>query len=146
MLAALSIAAWLVVLLAVAEALRGRQERAAEARQARQEEARRKADEERLRIARELHDVLAHHISLINVQSGVALHLMDEQPEQARIALEAINEASADALREGRSTLEILRGVWGEVPFSYSGKHFTARGVASLPAPVQPGGEAGEEK
>ncbi len=108
-LAALSIAAWLVVLLAVAEALRGRQERAAEARQARQEEARRKADEERLRIARELHDVLAHHISLINVQSGVALHLMDDQPEQARIALEAINEASADALREVRSTLEILR-------------------------------------
>ena len=109
-LAALSIAAWLVVLLAAAEALRGRQERAAEARRARQEEARRKADEERLRIARELHDVLAHHISLINVQSGVALHLMDEQPEQARIALEAINEASADALREVRSTLEILRG------------------------------------
>ncbi|HXD65624.1 MAG TPA: sensor histidine kinase [Solirubrobacteraceae bacterium] len=109
-LAALSIAAWLVVLLAAAEALRGRQERAAEARHARQEEARRKADEERLRIARELHDVLAHHISLINVQSGVALHLMDDQPEQARIALEAINEASADALREVRSTLEILRG------------------------------------
>ena len=108
-LAALSIAAWLLVLLAAAEALRGRQERAAEARRARQEEARRKADEERLRIARELHDVLAHHISLINVQSGVALHLMDDQPEQARIALEAINEASADALREVRSALEILR-------------------------------------
>ena len=69
-LAALAIAAWLLVLLAAAEALRGRQERAAEARRARQEEARRKADEERLRIARELHDVLAHNISLINVQSG----------------------------------------------------------------------------
>jgi signal transduction histidine kinase len=115
-LAALSIAAWLVVLLAAAEGLRGRQERAAKARQARQEEARRKADEERLRIARELHDVLAHHISLINVQSGVALHLMDDQPEQARIALEAINEASADALREVRSTLEILRGGTEEPP------------------------------
>jgi signal transduction histidine kinase len=108
--AALSIAAWLAVLLVAGEALGGRRQRAAEARRARQEEARRKADEERLRIARELHDVLAHHISLINVQSGVALHLMDEQPEQARIALEAINEASADALREVRSALEILRG------------------------------------
>ncbi len=109
-LAALSIAAWLLVLLAAAEALRGRKERAAEARRARQEAARRQADEERLRIARELHDVLAHHISLINVQSGVALHLMEDQPQQARIALEAINEASADALREVRSTLNILRG------------------------------------
>jgi signal transduction histidine kinase len=115
-LAAFAIAAWLLVLLAAAEAVRGRQERAAEARHARQEEARRKADEERLRIARELHDVLAHNISLINVQSGVALHLMDERPEQARIALEAINQASADALREVRSVLNVLRGSQEEPP------------------------------
>lgn len=109
-LAALAIAAWLLVLLAAAEALRGRHERAAEARRAREQEARRTADEERLRIARELHDILAHNISLINVQSGVALHLIDERPEQARVALEAINEASADALREVRSALNVLRG------------------------------------
>ncbi len=115
-LAALSIAAWLVVLLAAAEALRGRQERAAHARQARDDAARRQADQERLRIARELHDVLAHNISLINVQSGVALHLIDERPEQARIALEAINEASADALREVRSALDVLRGSAEEPP------------------------------
>ena len=115
-LAAFAIAAWLLVLLAGAEALRGRQERAAEARRARQEEARRKADEERLRIARELHDVLAHNISMINVRSGVALHLIDEQPEQARTALEAINEASADALREVRSALNVLRGSKEEPP------------------------------
>jgi signal transduction histidine kinase len=115
-LAALSIAAWLLVLLVAAEALRGRQERAADARRARQEAGRRKADEERLRIARELHDVLAHDISLINVQSGVALHLFDERPEQARSALEAINEASADALREVRSALDVLRGSKEEPP------------------------------
>ena len=115
-LAVFAIAAWLLVLLAAAEALCGRQERAAEARRARQQEARLKADEERLQIARELHDVLAHNISLINVQSGVALHLMDDQPEQARIALEAINEASADALREVRSALNILRGSKEEPP------------------------------
>jgi signal transduction histidine kinase len=108
--AALSIAAWLLVLLAAAEALRGRKERAAETKRARQEDARRQADEERLRIARELHDVLAHNISLINVRSGVALHLFDEQPEQARTALEAINEASAEALGEVRSALDVLRG------------------------------------
>ncbi len=109
-LASLSLAAWLLVLFAAAEAIRARRQRAIRARQVREEEARRRADEERLRIARELHDVLAHSISLINVQSGVALHLLDEQPEQARTALSAINEASADALREVRSVLGVLRG------------------------------------
>jgi signal transduction histidine kinase len=53
--------------------------------------------------------VLAHNISLINVQAGVALHLMDEQPEQARTALTAIKQASKDALGELRSVLEVLR-------------------------------------
>jgi signal transduction histidine kinase len=76
----------------------------------REEEARRRASEERLRIARDLHDVLAHNISLINVQAGVALHLMGERPEQARTALSAIKQASKDALTELRSVLDILRG------------------------------------
>jgi signal transduction histidine kinase len=62
-----------------------------------------------MRIARELHDVLAHNISLINVQAGVALHLMDEQPGQSRSALAAIKQASNDALGELRSVLDILR-------------------------------------
>ena len=114
-LAAVAVAAWLLLLLGAAEALRGRRERFAVARRAREQEARRRASEERLRIARELHDVLAHNISLINVQSGVALHLIDEQPEQARTALQAINEASADALGEVRSVLGALRGD-GEQP------------------------------
>jgi signal transduction histidine kinase len=109
-LAALAIAAWLLVALAGVEWMRGRRERHAHAKRARELEARSQADEERLRIARELHDVLAHNISLINVQSGVALHLMDEKPEQARIALTAINQASADALGEVRSVLSVLRG------------------------------------
>ncbi len=117
-LATLAIAAWLLVLLAGTEAMRGRRERAAEARRLREQEARRQADEERLRIARELHDVLAHNISLINVRSGVALHLIDEQPEQARSALAAIHEASADALREVRSALDVLRGAREQAPRS----------------------------
>jgi signal transduction histidine kinase len=75
----------------------------------RAEEARRRAGEERMRIARELHDVLAHNISLINVQAGVALHLMDEQPGQSRTALQAIKQASNDALGELRSVLDVLR-------------------------------------
>jgi signal transduction histidine kinase len=114
-LAAVAVAAWLLVLLAAAEGVRVRIERAAEARRVRQQEARQRASEERLRIARELHDVLAHNITTINVQSGVALHLIDAQPEQARMALEAINEASADALNEVRSALSALRGE-GEQP------------------------------
>jgi signal transduction histidine kinase len=62
--------------------------------------------------------VLAHNISLINVQSGVALHLIDERPEQARTALVAIKQASKDALREVRATLGALRGVDEEPPRS----------------------------
>jgi signal transduction histidine kinase len=100
---------WLLLVLAIAEvALAARQRRQA-AEWTRAEEARRRAGEERMRIARELHDVLAHNISLINVQAGVALHLMDEQPGQSRSALAAIKQASNDALGELRSVLDVLR-------------------------------------
>ena len=61
---------------------------AATAAAARQSETQRLVSDERLRIARELHDVLAHNISLINVQAGVALHLIDEHPEQGKVALQ----------------------------------------------------------
>src|SRR6266498_5920773 len=107
--AAVGVAAWLLVLGTVAEIARIRRERSREAERMRAEEARRRASEERLRIARELHDVLAHNISLINVQAGVALHLIDEQPEQARTALAAIKQASKEALGELRSVLSVLR-------------------------------------
>ena len=106
---ALGLAAWLLVLLAGAEMARSRRERAIELAHSRAEEAGHRAREERLRIARELHDVLAHNISLINVQAGVALHLMDDQPEQARTSLTAIKKASNEALGELRSVLDILR-------------------------------------
>jgi signal transduction histidine kinase len=104
------VAAWFLVVLTGAEVARGARERRLEKVRLREEETRRRADEERLRIARELHDVLGHNISLINVQAGVALHLMDERPEQARTALSAIKEASGEALREVRATLDVLRG------------------------------------
>jgi signal transduction histidine kinase len=102
-------AAWLLALGAGAELLRTRVERAAEARRRRQEESLRRVGEERLRIARELHDVLAHNVSLINVQAGVALHLLEEHPEKAEPALAAIKQASAETLREMRSVLGTLR-------------------------------------
>jgi signal transduction histidine kinase len=111
-----AVAAWLGIVLAVSEAARVRRERIAETLHAREEEARRQTGEERLRIAQELHDVLAHNISLINVQAGTALHLMDERPEQARTALAAIKDASKEALRELRSVLDLLRTSDEEAP------------------------------
>lgn len=103
------IPAWLIAIAAAAEVLRSRRQQASEARQRRREQEQRRASEERVRIARELHDVLAHNISLINVQAGVALHLMDKDPEQARTALAAIKEESRGALQEVRSVLGVLR-------------------------------------
>jgi len=101
--------AWMPLVGAASEIVRIRRERRVEVAHTQAEEARRRASEERLLIARELHDVLAHNISLINVQAGVALHLLDEQPDQARPALAAIKDASKEALGELRSVLDVLR-------------------------------------
>ncbi|MBN9736912.1 sensor histidine kinase [Pseudonocardia sp. P1] len=108
--------AWLLALFAVGALWRVRRERMEQARRAAEEQRRRRAGEERLRIAQELHDVLGHHVSLINVQAGVALFLMDDDPEQARTALTEIKRASRDLLREMRSTLGVLRAVDEEAP------------------------------
>lgn len=83
--------------------------RAEEAERTRDEVARRRAVEERLRIARELHDSLTHSISVIKVQAGVAAHLAKKNGEEPSDALLAIQEASKDAVRELRSTLDVLR-------------------------------------
>jgi signal transduction histidine kinase len=83
-------------------------DKAREERRAAEERRRRQASEERLRIAQELHDVLGHHLSLINVRAGVGRHLMDREPEQARAALDTIKEASAEALREVQAVLNTL--------------------------------------
>jgi signal transduction histidine kinase len=104
-----ALAAWLLVLLGAAEFIRIRRERAAEALRVHEEEAKARATEERLRIARELHDALGHHLSLISVQAGVALHVNEELPEPVRASLTAIKQSSGEALTELRSVLEILR-------------------------------------
>jgi signal transduction histidine kinase len=84
-------------------------ERAELAERTREEEARARVDEERLRIAREVHDTVAHAIAIINVQSGVTAHLLDKRPERTREALEAIEKTSSQALHEMRSILGVLR-------------------------------------
>jgi signal transduction histidine kinase len=109
-------AGWLVSVAVMAVAggiwqlhLREVEQRADEAERTRDEVARRRAVEERLRIARELHDSLTHSISVIQVQAGVAEHLARKRGEDVPPALAAIREAGADAARELRATLSVLR-------------------------------------
>jgi signal transduction histidine kinase len=90
--------------------LAGLEERARYLEETREEEARRRVADERLRIARDLHDVIAHSIASINVQAGSAIHVMDRRPEQARDSLLAIKDASSEALAELRSTIGVMRG------------------------------------
>jgi len=125
LITALWFAGWLVASLILGETTRSRrayleevEQRALEAERSREDEARRRAGEERIRIAREIHDVLAHRISMISVQSGVGAHLLDRDPNQARRALLAVNEASKEALQELRATLGLLRQVDGPEPRS----------------------------
>ncbi|MEV0353279.1 histidine kinase [Nonomuraea sp. NPDC050680] len=85
------------------------QERAELAERTREKEARARVDAERLRIAREVHDTVAHAIAIINVQSGVTAHVLDRKPEVAREALRAIEQTSSRALHEMRAILGVLR-------------------------------------
>jgi len=117
---AVGLAAGLIFLLSAAELIRSRNQRTAALARSRREELRRLAGEERMKMARDLHDVVAHNISVINVQANTALHLMDRQPERARLALTTINEVSKQALVELRSVLGVLRDVDESAPRSPS--------------------------
>jgi signal transduction histidine kinase len=112
----LAVFAWTGIGATAGDAVRSRRafvrairERAEKAERTREEEARRRVAEERLRIARDLHDVVAHHIALVNVQAGVAAHVMDKRPDQAKEALAHVREASRSALDELRATVGLLR-------------------------------------
>jgi signal transduction histidine kinase len=119
--ASTGIAAWLLVLIAIAEGVRQRrsvvearrQRQAAMAREAHAEQER-QATQARLSLARELHDVLAHSLSMINVQSSVALELLNQQPQRAGPALAAIKHASRQAISDMHSLVTALRADNGE--------------------------------
>jgi signal transduction histidine kinase len=103
-------AAWLLGhFVGVRRAYTARLEQTAELERARAEQARQAVAEERLRLARELHDVVAHSISVIAVQSGVGAHVAKTQPEEAAKALAAIEVTSRAALTELRRLLGVLR-------------------------------------
>ncbi|MEU4240550.1 histidine kinase [Actinoplanes sp. NPDC026619] len=112
----LGVLAWIGLATAIGDASRTRQayvaeveERARRAEQTRDGEARRRVVEERIRIARELHDVVSHHIAMINVQAGAARHVLAHQPEAAGSALDHIRRASDTVLRELASVVGVLR-------------------------------------
>jgi signal transduction histidine kinase len=109
--------AWTAAAVALGDATRSRrayiaevEARARRAEETREEEARRRVVEERLRIARELHDVVAHHIAVINVQAGAATHVLTTRPEAAGQALLHIRRASDTVLKELASVVGVLRG------------------------------------
>ena len=106
----------ILIVLGVGEGMRTRREQYAEISRRIAERKQSEVQAERVRIARELHDVLAHSLSQINVQAGVGLHLMDKQPEKAKAALASIKESSRNALDEVRSVLGILRAEGGADP------------------------------
>ncbi|MGP4013505.1 sensor histidine kinase [Streptomyces sp. 4N124] len=85
------------------------EERARRAEESRDSEARRRVSEERLRIARELHDLVAHQITLANAQATVAAHLFDARPEQTRKSLKELVKTTGDALDDLRATVGLLR-------------------------------------
>jgi len=154
--AATATLAWALLVLTLAEVGRVRRERALSHRRALAEQRRRRAGEDRLRIAQELHDVVAHHMSLINVQASVALHLRGTHPEQVDEALRVIKGASKEALVELRSLIEVLREGDGPAPrhpaaslaalddlverTRYAGLDLTTH-VTGTPEPLPPGVE-----
>jgi signal transduction histidine kinase len=128
---ALLLGGWLAVMVTAAEAVRLRSERRTVSRAAQELDERRRASEERLRMARDLHDVIGHNISLISVQAAVGLDLMDSDPAQARAALSAIKTVSREALDELRSMLAALRQTGEQAPTA------PTPGLARLPELAQ---------
>lgn len=107
---------WLIAVVGIGTAVRNRVAAVRAARERAAEHQHRMSELERLRIARDVHDVVAHSLALINVQAGVAAHVADRRPEQAVEALLAIKEASASALADLRATVTVLRSGQGLGP------------------------------
>ncbi|NJP48694.1 sensor histidine kinase [Streptomyces sp. SBST2-5] len=111
---------WPLVPLLLGEVVRGRREqvrayaeRAARAEAEREREAQRRVEQERVRIARELHDVVAHTVSAMTVQAGLALDAFDTEPEVARAAMRQVRASGKEAVRELRATVGVLRAEGG---------------------------------
>lgn len=122
---------WSFAAVLAGQALAARGERAAAERERATHAQEKAIANERLRIAQDLHDSVAHAMATINVQSGVAAHLIERHPEQAAAALEAIRTASRDALEELGAILGVLRESGSDVPLN------PVSGIADIPALVE---------
>lgn len=107
---------WVGLTFALGDAARSRrayvtavEERARRAEESREEETRRRVAEDRLSVARDLHDVIAHHIAVINVQANVANHLLDRDPDAAADALSHVRRSAQTVLSELGTVLSVLR-------------------------------------
>jgi signal transduction histidine kinase len=134
---------WSAAAVFVGDALRNRrsylgelEERNRSLEQTREEEGRRRVAEERLRIARDLHDSVAHAMATINVQAGVAAHVLDRRPESVKPALDAIQDASREVLDELAAMVRVLRDEQG------GASRAPTPGVAQIPELVDAAGVA----
>jgi signal transduction histidine kinase len=116
-LVAVLLVSWAAAAVLLGGSVRGRRAE----RAALEERVRRQVAEERVRIARDLHDSVAHGLASISVQAGVGAHVFDERPEDARAALVAVKQASGAALDELRATLSMLRSLPGGAEAAYPG-------------------------
>ncbi len=107
--------------LAAGDIVRSRREEVERVLAVQEEKALRRLGEERLRIAREVHDDVAHAMVAINVQAGVAAHRLDRDPDQARSALRDIKATSGEALSDLRATLGVLRAPDAGAPVGPAG-------------------------
>jgi signal transduction histidine kinase len=137
-------ASLLAAVLLLGEAVRSRRAWAEEVRRRleraeadRERDAARRVEEERLRIARELHDVVAHTIAALNVHAGVAADQIDDDPEQAKAALRTVRRASREAIAELKATVGLLRDGDDDAPRA------PAPGLAGLDALVRTAAAAG---
>jgi len=116
--------AWAAILVLIGQGIRRRSERFAEYRRRRESAEKAERDKYRLTLARDIHDVVAHSLSMINVQASVALHVGADDPEKLRPALEAIKAASKESLTEVRQLLGVLRE---DVPLAPAARPTLAR-------------------
>jgi signal transduction histidine kinase len=128
--------------IAVGDVLRSRRLSTDRMVQAREQETLRRVSDERLQIAREIHDVVAHAMTAINVQAGVAAHLLEREPRQAYDALRHIKRTSGDALTELRATLEVLRDPSSDAPLGVGAVQFSLHDLEPLTGGLRSAGVA----
>ena len=133
-------AAWLLAAIFLGDSVRSRRADELEAERTRDEEHRRRLSDERVRIARELHDVVGHNISLITVQAGAGEHVLYKDASQAQEAFANIRHASHETMQELRSMVGVLRDAPSGAP-----QTAPTQGLDALDSLIKAVTDAGQE-